>query len=127
MVELMQRLALEPTTDSIDSSWDINCWGIGDYYGHEYRGDRDDFRTVYGYVEKDLTGNARYEVMLIPGINGWSRMTRATAMRFCGECRTAPVSCFCTRSWRREGPSVQRRRTVGDERIWESLRSSELR
>src|SRR6185503_7162607 len=54
------------------------CWGIGDYYGHEYRGDRDDFRTVYGYVEKDLTGNARYEVMLIPGINGWSRMTRAT-------------------------------------------------
>ena len=30
MVELMQRLALDPTTDSIDSSWDINCWGIGD-------------------------------------------------------------------------------------------------
>ena len=78
MVELMQRIALDPTTDSIDSNWDINCWGIGDYYGHEYRGDRDDFRTVYGYVEKDLTGNAHYEVMLIPGINGWSRMTRAT-------------------------------------------------
>lgn len=78
MVELMQRIALDPTTDSIDSSWDINCWGIGDYYGHEYRGDRDDFRTVYGYVEKDLTGDARYEVMLIPGINGWSRLTRAT-------------------------------------------------
>lgn len=78
MVELMQRLALDPVTDSIDSSWDINCWGIGDYYGHEYRGDRDDFRTVYGYVEKDLTGSAHYEVMLIPGINGWSRMTRAT-------------------------------------------------
>src|ERR1041384_5812910 len=58
MVELMQRIALAPTTDSIDSSWDINCWGIGDYYGHEYRGDRDDFRTVYGYVEKDLTGDA---------------------------------------------------------------------
>ena len=78
MVELMQRIDLEPTTDSIDSNWDINCWGIGDYYGHEYRGDRDDFQTVYGYVEKDLTGNAKYEVMVIPGINGWSRMTRAT-------------------------------------------------
>jgi len=78
MVELMQRIKLEPTTDSIDSNWDINCWGIGDYYGHEYRGDRDDFQTVYGYVEKDLTGNATYEVMLIPGLNGWSRMTRAT-------------------------------------------------
>ena len=78
MVELMQRIQLEPTTDSIDSNWDINCWGIGDYYGHEYRGDRDDFQTVYGYVEKDLTGNATYEVILIPGLNGWSRMTRAT-------------------------------------------------
>lgn len=78
MVELMQRIALDPTTDSIDSNWDINCWGIGDYYGHEYRGDRDDFQTVYSYVEKDLTGNAKYEVMLIPGINGWSRMTRST-------------------------------------------------
>src|ERR1044072_6527417 len=78
MVELMQRLSLDPVTDSIDSSWDINCWGIGDYYGHEFRGDRDDFRTVYGYVEKDLTGDARYEVMLIPSLNGWSRLTRAT-------------------------------------------------
>ncbi len=78
MVELMERLQLEPTTVSIDRSWDISCWGIGDYYGHEYRGDRDDFQTVYGYVEKDLTGNAQFEVMVIPGLNGWSRMTRAT-------------------------------------------------
>ncbi|HEY6248288.1 MAG TPA: beta-galactosidase trimerization domain-containing protein [Pyrinomonadaceae bacterium] len=78
MVELMQRIDLAPTTDSIDREWDITCWGIGDFYGHEFRGDRDDFQTVFGYVEKDLTGNASYEVMLIPGINGWSRMTRAT-------------------------------------------------
>jgi hypothetical protein len=78
MVELMQRLSLQPTTVSIDRSWDINCWGIGDYYGHEYRGDRDDFQTVYGYVEKDLTGAAPFEVLVIPGLNGWSRMTRAT-------------------------------------------------
>ncbi len=78
MVELMQRLSLQPTTVSIDRSWDINCWGIGDYYGHEYRGDRDDFQTVYGYAEKDLTGRAPFEVLVIPGLNGWSRMTRAT-------------------------------------------------
>src|SRR6185295_18942694 len=78
MVELMQRLDLDPTTVSIDSSWDINCWGIGDYYGHEYRGDRDDFQIVYGYVEKDLTSEAPFEVLVVPGLNGWSRMTRAT-------------------------------------------------
>jgi hypothetical protein len=78
MVELMQRLSLQPTTVSIDRSWDINCWGIGDYYGHEYRGDRDDFQTVYGYVEKDIVGPTHFEVMVIPGLNGWSRMTRTT-------------------------------------------------
>src|SRR5437762_4777409 len=78
MVELMERLQLEPTTVSIDREWDINCWGIGDYYGHEYRGDRDDLQIVYSYVEKDLTGPAPFEVMVIPGLNGWSRMTRAT-------------------------------------------------
>src|ERR1043166_8819863 len=78
MVELMERLQLEPTTVSIDREWDINCWGIGDYYGHEYRGDRDDFQTVYSYGEKDLAGPAPFEVLVIPGLNGWSRMTRAT-------------------------------------------------
>src|SRR5512137_1410938 len=40
MVELMQRLDLSPTTVTIDRNWDINCWGIGDYYGHVERGDR---------------------------------------------------------------------------------------
>src|SRR5215212_9562 len=77
MVELMQRVELAPTTVSIDRNWDINCWGIGDYYDHVNRGDRDDFQTVYGYVEKDLTGPAPFEVLVIPGLNGWSRMTRA--------------------------------------------------
>src|ERR1043165_4973467 len=46
MVELMQRVELAPTTVTIDREWDVSCWGIGDYYGHEYRGDRDDFQTV---------------------------------------------------------------------------------
>ena len=78
MVELMERLDLTPTTVSIDREWDINCWGIGDYYDHEERGDRDDFRIVYGYVEKDLTGPEDFDVMVIPGLNGWSRMTRAS-------------------------------------------------
>ncbi|MGD0112682.1 MAG: beta-galactosidase trimerization domain-containing protein, partial [Armatimonadota bacterium] len=78
LVELMQRLDLQPTTVSIDRSWDTNCWGIGDYYDHVNRGDRDDFRIVYGYVEKDLTGTTPFDVMVIPGLNGWSRLTRPT-------------------------------------------------
>jgi len=78
MVELMQRLDLEPTTVTIDPQWDVNCWGLGDFYGHPERGDRDDFRIVYGYVEEELTSAKPFEVMLIPGLNGWSRMTRRT-------------------------------------------------
>jgi len=80
MVELMQRLALEPTTVSIDRNWDVNCWGIGDYYDgdHVLRGDRDDFRIVYGYVEEELTSAKPFEVLVIPGQNGWTRYTRKT-------------------------------------------------
>ncbi|PYQ22906.1 MAG: hypothetical protein DMF79_05045 [Acidobacteria bacterium] len=76
MVELMQRLALQPTTVTIDRQWDVNCWGIGDFYGHEYRGERDDFRIVYGYAEEELTRATPFEVMVLPGLNGWSRLTR---------------------------------------------------
>ena len=76
MVELMQRLDLQPTTVTIDRNWDTNCWGIGDYYDHVFRGDRDDFTIVYSYVEKDLTGPAPFDVMVVPGLNGWSRMPR---------------------------------------------------
>ncbi len=80
MVELMQRLSLQPTTVTIDRSWDVNCWGIGDYYDgdHVLRGDRDDFRIVYGYVEEELTSGKPFEVLVIPGLNGWSRYTRKT-------------------------------------------------
>ena len=120
MVELMQRLALDPTTDSIDSSWDINCWGIGDYYGHEFRGDRDDFRTVYSYVEKDLTGNARYEVMLIPGINGWSRMTRATRDAILRRVQDgAGLVLLHPFVGDVSGHPFKGDEPVGDERIWE--------
>jgi hypothetical protein len=80
MVELVQRLSLEPTTVTIDRNWDVNCWGIGDFYDgdHVLRGDRDDFRIVYGYVEEELLSSKPFEVLVIPGLNGWSRYTRKT-------------------------------------------------
>jgi hypothetical protein len=39
-------------------------------------GDHDDYQIVYCYVEKDLTEDALYEVMLTQRLNDWSRMTR---------------------------------------------------
>jgi hypothetical protein len=120
MVELMQRLSLQPTTVSIDSSWDINCWGIGDYYGHEYRGDRDDFQTVYGYVEKDLVGPAQFEVMVIPGLNGWSRMTRATRDAILHRVQLgAGLVLLHPFVGDVKGHPFKGDEPVGDERIWE--------
>jgi len=120
MVELMQRLSLQPTTVSIDSSWDITCWGIGDYYGHEYRGDRDDFQTVYGYVEKDLTGPAQFEVMFIPGLNGWSRLTRASRGAILQRVRSgAGLVLLHPFVGDVKGHPFKGDEPVGDERIWE--------
>jgi glycosyl hydrolase family 42 (putative beta-galactosidase) len=120
MVELMQRLQLKPTTVSIDREWDINCWGIGDYYGHEYRGDRDDFQTVYGYVEKDLTGPAPFEVLVIPGLNGWSRMTRATRDAILRRVREgAGLVLLHPFVGDVKGHPFKGDEPVGDERIWD--------
>jgi hypothetical protein len=119
MVELMQRLSLQPTTVSIDSSWDINCWGIGDYYGHEYRGDRDDFQTVYGYVEKDLVGPAQFEVLVIPGLNGWSRLTRATRDAILHRVQLgAGLVLLHPFVGDVQGHPFKGDESVGDERIW---------
>jgi len=120
MVELMQRLSLQPTTVSIDPSWDISCWGIGDYYGHEYRGDRDDFQTVYGYVEKDLVGPAQFEVMFIPGLNGWSRLTRASRDAILNRVKSgAGLVLLHPFVGDVKGHPFKGDETVGDERIWE--------
>jgi len=120
LVELMQRLSLQPTTVSIDRSWDINCWGIGDYYGHEYRGDRDDFQTVYGYVEKDIVGPVQFEVMVIPGLNGWSRMTRATRDAILHRVQLgAGLVLLHPFVGDVQGHPFKGDEPVGDERIWE--------
>ncbi|HZE71558.1 MAG TPA: beta-galactosidase trimerization domain-containing protein [Pyrinomonadaceae bacterium] len=120
MVELMQRLQLAPTTDSIDREWDINCWGIGDFYGHEFRGDKDDFQIVYNYVEKDLTGDVPFEVMVIPGLNGWSRMTRPARDAILRRVKDgAGLVLLHPFVGDVKGHPFKGDEPVGDERIWE--------
>ena len=120
MVELMQRLSLLPTTVSIDRQWDVNCWGLGDFYGHEERGDRDDFRIVYGYAEEDLTGPAPFDVIVLPGLNGWSRLTRPTRdaiLRRVGE--GAGLVLIHPFVGDVAGHPFKGDEAAGDERIWE--------
>ncbi len=120
MVELMQRLALDATTVSIDRNWDVNCWGIGDFYGHEFRGDINDFQTVYRYVEEDLTSDKPFEVLLIPGLNGWSRLTRASRdailRRVSAGAGLVLIHPFVGDV---KGRPFKGDETAGDERLWE--------
>jgi hypothetical protein len=120
MVELMERLALDATTVTIDRNWDVNCWGIGDFYGHEYRGDRDDFATVYGYVEQELTSDKKFEVMLVPGLNGWSRLTRLSRDAILRRVREgAGLVLLHPFVGDVQGHPFKGDETQGDERLWE--------
>lgn len=75
-MELAQRMDVSWTAVTVDGAWDLNKWGIGDFYGA--RGDAGDFALVHRNLERALTGGEHYDVIVLPGINGWSRFpTRA--------------------------------------------------
>lgn len=73
--ELMQRLSLEVSAVTIDPEWDANCWGIGDYYG---RGEQNDYRLVYKYVEDELCSEKKFDVLILTTPTGWTDFTPAT-------------------------------------------------
>lgn len=73
LAELMQRMELEVTAVTIDPNWDLNAWGIGDYY---FRGEQNDYRLVNRYVEDELTSDKEFDVLLLPTPMGWSDFTK---------------------------------------------------
>ncbi|MDH7569705.1 MAG: hypothetical protein QHJ73_08980, partial [Armatimonadota bacterium] len=76
VIELAQRFHLDYDVVTIEKSWDINRWGMGDYYGA--RGDQGDFRLIYRYLEQALTADKRYDVMVLPMVHGWNMLTPRT-------------------------------------------------
>jgi hypothetical protein len=72
-IELRQRLDLDATTVTVEKTWDVNRWGLGDFYGQ--RGDIHDFRLQYRYLEQALTGG-NYEVIVLPLVHGWNALTK---------------------------------------------------
>jgi len=68
LVELAQRLALEYDTLTVDTAG-ANAWGFGDFYGKRGHGS---FDLEYRYLTEDLTGDTRYEVLVIPGTHPWN-------------------------------------------------------
>jgi hypothetical protein len=76
IVELIQRTDLNFETVTYDRAWDLNKWGIGDFY--DIRAAIDDFRAILGNLERVLTSDEHFDALVIPGINGWSHFTPQT-------------------------------------------------
>ncbi|TJY44122.1 hypothetical protein E5161_01615 [Cohnella pontilimi] len=76
VVELIQRTGLGYDTVTYDRAWDLNKWGIGDFY--DIRAAIGDFRVILANLERLLTSDEHFDALVIPGINGWSYFTEPT-------------------------------------------------
>ncbi len=78
LIELAQRLSLELTTVSIDPAWDVNKWTMA--FGSDYgaRAEQGDLGLVYSYLEAELTGDKKFDAILLPLNHGWERLSPGT-------------------------------------------------
>ncbi|MBP3963980.1 beta-galactosidase trimerization domain-containing protein [Paenibacillus lignilyticus] len=76
IVEFIRRTGVSYETVTIDRAWDLNKWGIGDYY--DIRASVDDQHIMFDNLEKVLTSEQHYDVLVIPAVNGWSNFTAAS-------------------------------------------------
>ena len=69
--ELMQRMDLAVSLMTWDRNWDINTWGMGDFYGQ--RGHAFDYVLMQRYLASSLQGPETFETMFLPTPQGWDR------------------------------------------------------
>jgi hypothetical protein len=74
VVELMQRLSLEPRAVSIDPHWDVNRWSVDRYYADFEDREPKDYEPSYRVLEAELAASARYDVLVMHSILGWNHM-----------------------------------------------------
>ncbi|WP_127579419.1 beta-galactosidase trimerization domain-containing protein [Paenibacillus koleovorans] len=75
IVEFIQRTDIDYETVTYDKAWDLNKWGIGDFY--DVRAAIDDFRAIHQNLEDVLTSDEHFDVLVIPGVNGWAHFPAA--------------------------------------------------
>ena len=73
VVEIAQRFDVDFETVLIDRSWDSNKWGLGDFY--DLRAAIWDDSIVMQNLENAVCSDMHFDVMFIPGINGWRRFS----------------------------------------------------
>ena len=76
VIELAQRFDINYETVLIDRNWDTNKWGLGDFY--DQRGAIWDDEMILQNLENALCSDKHFDVMFIPGINGWRRFSSKT-------------------------------------------------
>ncbi|MDR6551721.1 beta-galactosidase trimerization domain-containing protein [Paenibacillus qinlingensis] len=76
MIELVQRIDVDFETVTVDKMWDLNKWGLGDYY--DIRGAQWDFSVMYDNLEKVMDSDLHFDTLVIPGLNGWGYFTART-------------------------------------------------
>ena len=76
IVELAQRTGIAFETVTYDRAWDLNKWGIGDFY--DVRAAIWDFRIILENLERTLASDDWFDALVIPGVNGWSHFTPKT-------------------------------------------------
>ncbi|MFH1706945.1 MAG: hypothetical protein ABIF71_03390 [Planctomycetota bacterium] len=68
-VELMQRMDYQPSVMHWDRSWDVNTWGMGDFY--DSRGHKHDWNLMSRYLASSMQGPENFETMLMFTPLGW--------------------------------------------------------
>ncbi|HTL51608.1 MAG TPA: beta-galactosidase, partial [Planctomycetota bacterium] len=73
--ELMQRLDLQVSLQTWDRNWDINTWGMGDFYGK--RGHAFDRVLMQKYFASSMQGPEKFDVIVMPTPIGWKEFSPA--------------------------------------------------
>lgn len=72
--ELMQRLDLKVSLQTWDRNWDINTWGMGDFYGK--RGHAFDRVLMQKYFTSSMQGPEKFETIVLPTPIGWDQFPK---------------------------------------------------
>jgi len=75
VIEMAQRFDIDYETVTIDRNWDTNKWGLGDFY--DKRASQGDFSILYDNLQNALCSDEVFDVLVIPGINGWGFLPEA--------------------------------------------------
>ncbi|MBA2480145.1 MAG: beta-galactosidase [Planctomycetes bacterium] len=72
-IHLLKRFDIDYDIVSCDWSWEMNTWGMGDFYGGRSAKADNGRDREFGYATEDLTSDRHYDVMIVPTFIGWNQ------------------------------------------------------